>query len=471
MKKILLLFILFLANQAYSQQIDLPVTFDEMGIDYTLTDFGDNFSSLIADPVNGANTVASTTKPMIAPLWAGTTIGTADGFANPIPFTTFSTKMTVMVYSPDANIPVRLKVEDATDPAISVETEAMTTTANAWEMLTFDFNNPAMGTAALNLDNTYDKASIFFNFGTDGATAGEKTYLWDDVQFVDEEPTDQPVDLPITFDEATVNYALTDFGGNMSQVVVDPTDPMNNVAMSVKTDVAELWAGTTMSTDTGFVSAIPFTAISTTMTVMVYSPDANIPVRLKVEDKNDAAISVETEAMTTVANEWEMLTFDFNNPVMGTAALNLDNTYNKASIFFNFGTDGATAGEKTYYWDNVQFVESQFDQVNLPITFEADNIDYALVDFGGNGSEIVEDPTDPMNTVVRTTKPEGAELWAGTTAGNNGLAEPIPFTATSTVMTVRVWSPDAGIPIRLKVEDANDPAISVETETLTTACK
>ena len=26
-------------------------------------------------------------------------------------------------------------------------------------------------------------ASIFFNFGTDGATAGAKTYLWDDVAF------------------------------------------------------------------------------------------------------------------------------------------------------------------------------------------------------------------------------------------------------------------------------------------------
>ena len=26
-----------------------------------------------------------------------------------------------------------------------------------------------------------------------------------------------------------------------------------------------------------------------------------------------------------------------------------------ASIFFNFGTDGATAGEKTYYFDNVKF--------------------------------------------------------------------------------------------------------------------
>ena len=43
---------------------------------------------------------------------------------------------------------------------------------------------PAAGTAPLDLANTYDKVSIFFNFGTDGDTAGDKTYLWDDVEFV-----------------------------------------------------------------------------------------------------------------------------------------------------------------------------------------------------------------------------------------------------------------------------------------------
>jgi len=31
--------------------------------------------------------------------------------------------------------------------------------------------------------------------------------------------------------------------------------------------------------------------------------------------------------------------------------------YNMASIFFNFGTEGATAGEKSYYFDDVKFGE------------------------------------------------------------------------------------------------------------------
>jgi hypothetical protein len=167
-------------------QVGLPVTFDDAAVDYDLVDFGDPVpvaTTLVADPTDAANTVASTNKPAGTPTWAGTTIGGTTGLASAIPFTATETSMTVRVYSPDAGIPVRLKVEDASDDTISVETEALTTVANAWETLTFDFSVQAAGTAALDLANTYDKVSIFFNFGTDGDTAGDKTYLWDDVAF------------------------------------------------------------------------------------------------------------------------------------------------------------------------------------------------------------------------------------------------------------------------------------------------
>ena len=60
----------------------------------------------------------------------------------------------------------------------------------------------------------------------------------------------------------------------------------------------------------------------------------------------NGAISVETEAVTTVADEWETLTFDFANEAAGTPAFDEANTYNRISIFFNFGTDGATAGRE-----------------------------------------------------------------------------------------------------------------------------
>jgi hypothetical protein len=104
--------------------------------------------------------------------------------------------------------------------------------------------------------------------------------------------------------------------------------------------------------------------------------------------------------------------------------------------------------------------------ISLPVTFEDDALDYELQDFAGTASQLVADPTDAGNTVVRTVKSASAELFAGTTVADvSGFSEPIPFAPGSTFMTVRVWSPDAGIPVRLKVEQVGVPTVSVETQT------
>ncbi len=468
MRNFTFLLFMFLSVLGYGQmQVDLPITFEDGAtVNYDLVDFGGNASMIVADPTDGTNMVGQADKSATAQLWAGTTNGNS-GLANPIPFNAANTKMSVRVWSPDANTPIRLKVEDASNPAISVETEVNTTGGGAWETLEFDFSMEVAGTAAIDFTNTYNKVSIFFNFGTDGATAGAKTYYWDDIQFITVGLAQ--VDLPITFDDAaTVDYNLVDFGGNTSMIVVDPTDGTNMVGQADKSATAQLWAGTTNG-DSGLANAIPFAAGATKMSVRVWSPDANTPIRLKVEDVTNPTISVETEVNTTVGGAWETLEFDFSMEAPGTAAINLANTYDKLSIFFNFGTDGATAGAKTYYWDDVQFVMPVLSQVDLPITFEDQaTVDYDLVDFGGNASMIVVDPTDGTNMVGQADKSATAQLWAGTTMGNAGLANPIPFNALNTKMSVRVWSPDANTPIRLKVEDASDPTISVETEVNTT---
>jgi len=169
------------------------------------------------------------------------------------------------------------------------------------------------------------------------------------------------MNLPVTFDDVTVNYNLVGFGGaEQSSIVTDPTLPGNKVGKVIKTNTAELWAGTTVTAlngtvQTGFSANIPFTASEKRMNVRVWSPHAGIQVRLKVEDKNDPTRSVETEATVTIASGWQTLEFNFANQAAGTAALNLAFAYNKASIFFNFGVTGATAGERTYYFDDMKF--------------------------------------------------------------------------------------------------------------------
>jgi len=446
----------------YAQKPTLPVDFESGTLSY-FTDFGGNVSKVIVDPTDANNKVAETLKPGTAETWAGTTIG--NGLDAAIPFKAGSTKVTVRVWSPDAGITVRLKVEDAADNTVTCETDAQTVKSSEWETLTFDLSKEAAGTAKLDYTKTYDKASIFFNFNVNNV--GDKTYYWDDVKFEAAAGLSQ-IDLPVTFEDATVDYVLTDFGNNISKVVVDPTDATNTVAETTKPANAETWAGTTMGLN-GFANAVPFTATETKISVRVWSPDAGMTIRLKVEDAADNTVTCETDALTTKAKEWETLTFDLSQEADGTAKLDIAKTYNKASIFFNFNVSGADAGEKVFYWDDAMFVGKK--QIDLPVTLEDAGTDYALTDFGGNISEIVVDPTDAMNKVAKTIKPATAETWSGTTMGLNGFANAVPFTATATKMTVRVWSPEAGMTIRLKVEDAADNTITCETDALTTKAK
>lgn len=274
------------------------------------------------------------------------------------------------------------------------------------------------------------------------------------------------VDFPITFEDGSIDYQLDDFGGNTSSIVVDPTDATNMVVQSVRGDNADFFAGTSVG-NSGFVEPIPFTATATAISVRVWSPLAGISVKLKVEKADDPTISVETDVTTTVAMQWETLTFDFDDESPGTAQLNLDNIYNKASIFFNFGAEGAA--EQTYFWDDVIFTGSGGPpSPDLPITFEDDMLDYVLNDFGGNITTIVTDPTDATNTVAQSVRTADAVSFAGTSVANDGLENPIPFTDNATMMTVRVWSPGAGITVKLKVEKNDDPTISVETDATTT---
>ncbi len=463
-------------DQAYDTQgavlSGLPITFDDPAVTYTLTGFGGaEAASVAADPAGGANKVAQVTKSATAELWAGVTVSTEPNFSiAPIPFTATAKTITVRVWAPAAGVPIRLKVENAADGSKSCETEATTTVANAWETLTFDFANPAAGTAPLNLATTYNKISVFPNFGQTGAQiGGPSTYYFDDFAMAGTMLSG----LPITFDDPAVTYTLTGFGGaEAASVAADPAGGANKVAQVTKSATAELWAGVTVSTEPNFsIAPIPFAATAKTITVRVWAPAAGVQIRLKVEDAADGSKSCETEATTTVANAWETLTFDFANPAAGTAPLNLATTYNKISVFPNFGQTGAQiGGPSTYYFDDFAMGGGAVLS-GLPITFDDPAVTYTLTGFGGaEAASVAADPAGGANKVAQVTKSATAELWAGVTVSTepgNSIA-PIPFTATAKTITVRVWAPAAGVQIRLKVEDAADGSKSCETEATTT---
>ena len=323
-----------------NSKIDLPVTFDVPGVNYTVTDFGNNQTVDAVDPTNANNNVKKTTKVNGAETWAGTTIGTNTGFATAIPLTAAASQMSVRVYSPAAGIRVLLKVEDHTNGQRSVETFATTTTAGEWETLIFDFNNHAPNTPAFNPNTTYTMASIFFDFGNAG---NGKVFFWDDVRklatnFV------ETVSLPLTFESNSLTYTFNDFDGGVATVINNPQSGGSNTSAKVGRMVknaGQIWGGSWI----GLAAPIDFST-KKTFRVKVFSPRVGAKLLLKVENQNNGGISFEKEATTTVAGAWETLTFDYS-------AINTSNTYQKIVLIFDLGTVGDGSANFTFLFDDI----------------------------------------------------------------------------------------------------------------------
>ena len=269
-----------------------------------------------------------------------------------------------------------------------------------------------------------------------------------------------PLLLPITFESSSINYTFTNFdGGNVTRINNPQINGINTsakVGRMVK-NAGQVWGGSliVLSSPMNF-------SVNKVFRMKVFSPRIGAKVLLKVENATNGGISFEKEVTTTVANVWEDLAFDFN-------AINTGNTYQKIVLIFELGTMGDGSANFTFLFDDIRLSNLlPTSLLALPVTFDLPNVNYAVTDFGNNQSVNAVDPVNAANNVKRTTKPNGAETWAGTTIGA-GFISKIPFTASATQMSVRVYSPAAGIRVRLKVEDRTNNTRSVETEAMTQA--
>lgn len=340
MRPVTLLLLLFAFSIGNAQS--LPFNFENGITTADFVDFDGGTATVIPNPqMSGINTSATVAQIVRngGAVFAGSKILLAEN----LDFTTLNTLSMKVFTTAPIGTTVKFKLEGVG----AAERDVQTTVSNEWETLTWDFT----GTPA-----NFNFLVFMFDFGNIGDGSANSTFLFDDIEQLF---GGAQLDLPVTFEIPGVNYTLTDFEGNQSFIVTDPTDPNNTVAEILKDNLAGSSAGTTIGTAGGFATNIPLTLTNSKMTVRVWSPDAGIPVRLKVEASNDPTQTCETQTNTTVAGAWETLEFDFANEATGTAALSfglgLGWTYNKASIFFNFGTTGAAAGEKTYYFDDVEF--------------------------------------------------------------------------------------------------------------------
>ncbi|MDA9289573.1 T9SS type A sorting domain-containing protein [Polaribacter sp.] len=305
--------------------VALPLDFETAT---TWADFNGGAVTTVSNPDTSGNSSANVGKMVknAGEPWGGSSL-VLDAAMD---FTTNDT-FTMKVWSPRVGATVLLKVEDSNAPTTNHEVSATTTVASEWETLTFDYS-------AINTANSYDKLVLIFDNGTMGDGSDNYTFYIDDIEL---SAAPVAVELPLDFETATT---WADFNGGAVTTVSNPDTSGNssaNVGKMVK-NAGEPWGGSSLVLD----AAMDFTT-NDTFTMKVWSPRVGATVLLKVEDSNAPTTNHEVSATTTVASEWETLTFDYS-------AINTANSYDKLVLIFDNGTMGDGSDNYTFYIDDIE---------------------------------------------------------------------------------------------------------------------
>ena len=338
MKTILYFFAFLLASFGFGQ--NNPINFEAGGFGdtWTWTVFeNDNNPPLeiIANPdptgVNTSSTVAKFTALQAGAPFAG--VETMHG-ADIGTFTLDASNaiVKIMVWKPVIS-DVGIKFVQA-DGSSTGEFKVANTLINQWEELTFDF------TAKIGEPTSaaIDQIVIFPDFD---ARTSDNIIYFDSIIFGEAVAPD-PVELPVDF-EQVIDYNILGFEGADSAVEANPDQSGINtsatVVRTIKTVGAQFFAGTVFPLTT----PIDF-SVSEEIAIKTWSPKADIPVRLKIENA-DGSQFLELDVNTTVANQWEELVWDFSGMTAGI-------DFTKVVVFFEFIVDLQGDGS-TYYYDDV----------------------------------------------------------------------------------------------------------------------
>jgi hypothetical protein len=155
--------------------LGIPMDFESSTLTYNWFNFDGGNATVVNNPfktgINTSNKVGKMVKGPGGQMWGGSFIElpSAINFSG-------SKTLRMKVYAPRVGTKVLLKVENATNGGIAFEKEVSTTTANAWEDLTFDFST-------INTANSYHKVVVIFDLGTVGDGSANFTYHFDDIRF------------------------------------------------------------------------------------------------------------------------------------------------------------------------------------------------------------------------------------------------------------------------------------------------
>ena len=238
-------------------------------------------------------------------------------------------------------------------------------------------------TPVANDDDACDAPNNFGSLVADVAVVSGQEYLiqWDDRWGADAfdweltfTPNLDPTELPITLENQLPGFG--DFNGSFTQAIANPDVSGANTSATVAENTVPAnaaFAGVNFGLDTN----IDITT-QKGFNLTVWSPVANIPVLLKLE--NGSGANAEVAATTTTTGAWETISFDFS--AVGQL------TYESVTLFMNFNqTDPAT---QVYYWDNLE-------QVDVVITGGAQIVEIDADQTGTDDQEFVEIKTEFAN--------------------------------------------------------------------------
>ena len=294
------------------------------------TEFGDIGSTqVVTNPnlggINTTNHTAQLDKATGSEVWGGTFFELNN---QAIDFGGIK-KMRFKTYSPFVGKVVKLKLENA-DASITHEVDMVTTVANSWELLTFDFADAP--------EAEYIRVVVFFDFGT----IGDGTlYYFDQMEVGEGSLVSTEPSLMIEDFEGTPPVFI-EFGNIEAPLIIPnfDTSGINNtltVASQLKTAGSEVWAGS-------FFEVSPSLDLGSynNLSVMTYAPVVGAVIKLKLENA-DASIVYEVDLESTVLNQWEELVYDFSDAP--------EADYIRIVIFFDFGNPG---NDSIYYYDQFQ---------------------------------------------------------------------------------------------------------------------
>ena len=308
----------------------LPITFQSTTVNYTWTNFDGGTATVVNNPsATGINTSTKVGKMVknAGQVWGGSFIT----LSSPIDFSNKIFRM--KVWSPRVGAKVLLKVENSANGAQNYEKEVTTTVANAWDDLVFDYTG-------INTGNSYNRVVLIFELGTMGDGSPNFTFYFDDIRLVNT----IPLTLPLTF-EFPITYPWGNFDGGNVTVMNNPAPGGINTSAKVVRmikNAGQPWGGSFLTLS----GPIDFSVLRT-FKMKVWSPRIGAKVLLKVENSANGAQNFEKEVLTTVANAWQELTFDYS-------AINVAQTYDRVVIIFELGTMGDGSPNFTFYFDDIR---------------------------------------------------------------------------------------------------------------------